>query len=200
MEASSKNGLSWPSNFRPFAVRRRARCVASIPCPISKPRRRQRMHHPRRSNSIMHRRHALFVRAMSATIQIAPRLDPMADYFAAAMLAFRRQRVNRAFKTIEVSRDAVVYNFQRLVVLVSTDFTLHNGLLSNCFSRFLIALDAFARRAGHLIMLGILDAFLDKLFGEGLLIRSGDFRRFFAHRFTHRLPSIFFRQRFRSRR
>jgi hypothetical protein len=73
----------------------------------------------------MDRSHTFFVRAVSATIHVASAFRAVADYFAATMLAFRRQRVNRAFKTVEVARDAVMDNFQLLVVFVSTRFTLH---------------------------------------------------------------------------
>jgi len=75
--------------------------------------------------SIVNCGYSFFVRAVSATIHVASSFYAMADYFAAAMLAFRRQRVNGALKTIEIARNAVMNNFQRLVVFVSTDFTLH---------------------------------------------------------------------------
>jgi len=77
------------------------------------------------SGPIVNCSNPFLVRAVSATIHIASRFDAMADYFATAMLAFGRERVNSALKTIEIARNAVMNNFQRLVVFVSTDFTLH---------------------------------------------------------------------------
>jgi hypothetical protein len=50
----------------------------------------------------------------------------MTDDFATAMVALRGQGMNRALKTIEVMRDAVLDDFQRLIVIVSANFTLHN--------------------------------------------------------------------------
>jgi hypothetical protein len=46
----------------------------------------------------------------------------MADYFAAAMLAFRRERVNSAFKTIEVVRNAIHHDLDSLVIFVAATF------------------------------------------------------------------------------
>ena len=65
------------------------------------------------------------VRAIGATIKTPMRFNAVADNFAAAMLAFRRQRVNRAFKTIKVVRDAVLDDLDRLVIIVFADFALH---------------------------------------------------------------------------
>jgi hypothetical protein len=82
----------------------------------------------------MDRSHAFFVRAVSAAIKVPSTLDAMTDYFAVAMLTFRRKRVNSAFKTIEVARYAVMNNFQRLVVFVSANFTFHTLFSSLCSS------------------------------------------------------------------
>ena len=65
------------------------------------------------------------VRAIGATIKAAMSFNAMADDFAAAMLAFRRQRVNRAFKTVKIVRDAILDDLERLIVIVFADFTLH---------------------------------------------------------------------------
>jgi hypothetical protein len=134
------------------------------------------------------------MRAVGATIKIASRLDAVAGDFAAAMLAFGRQRVNGALKTIEVARDAVNDDFHRLIVFVATDFTSHKIL--PCSLRFFFAPEAFARGAGHLVVFGIFDSLLDQFFGEGLLIERGNFRRFFANRFKHRFPATVFSQFF----
>ena len=53
----------------------------------------------------------------------------MANYPAATVFAFGSERVNGAFETIKVARDAIVNDFQRLVVFISTNFTLHNNFL-----------------------------------------------------------------------
>src|SRR6185312_13456053 len=82
----------------------------------------------------MHGHHAFLVRAIRAAEEIALGFNAVADDFAAAMRAFRRQRVNRAFKTVEIVRSAVPDDFQRLVVIVSTNFTAH--MHHSCLSRF----------------------------------------------------------------
>jgi hypothetical protein len=65
------------------------------------------------------------MRAVSTTIKIAASFHTMADYFARTVLAFGSERVNSAFETIKVARDAIVKDFQRLIVFISTNFTLH---------------------------------------------------------------------------
>ena len=79
-----------------------------------------------RSGPIVHRSYTFFMRAVSTTIDIAASFNTMANYLAAAMFAFGSECVNGAFEAIKVSRDAVVNDFQRLVIFVSTNFTLHN--------------------------------------------------------------------------
>lgn len=63
--------------------------------------------------------------AAGAAKEIAAGLNAVADYFAAAMFAFRSQRVDGAFEAIVVMRDSIHDNLHRLVVFVSTNFTLH---------------------------------------------------------------------------
>jgi hypothetical protein len=63
---------------------------------------------------------------VGATINIAASLHAVADDLAAAVLALWRERVNGAFKAIKVTRNAIVDYFQRLIVFISTNFTLHN--------------------------------------------------------------------------
>lgn len=67
--------------------------------------------------------------AVGATVKVASRLNAVADNLAAAMLTLRRQRVDGAFETIEIVRDAIIDDFERLVVFVSANFTLHNEVL-----------------------------------------------------------------------
>ena len=50
----------------------------------------------------MHRHNAFFMGAISAAIKTAARLHPMADDLAPAMIAFRSQGVDCAFKAIEI--------------------------------------------------------------------------------------------------
>jgi hypothetical protein len=105
----------------------------------------------------------------------------MADYFAATVFALGSERVNRAFEAIKVTRDAIVDYFQRLIVFVSTNFTLHNFSSFELCSGFLVAPETLARGLCHLVVLGVFDAFFDESFGEGLFIRRRDGGRFFAH-------------------
>jgi hypothetical protein len=72
----------------------------------------------------VNRFHSFLVRAMSATEESSTRFDSVPDDFAPAMIALRRQGVDSAFKTIEIPRDAVHQNFNRLIVLIPTNFTL----------------------------------------------------------------------------
>ncbi len=79
----------------------------------------------------MNRHDPFFVGAMGTTVDVAASLDPVADDLAAAMLTFRRQCVDRAFKTVEVTGNPVHYDFQGLVVFVTADFTsVHMRFLS----------------------------------------------------------------------
>jgi|KBSMisStaDraftv2_1062788.scaffolds.fasta_scaffold54905_3 hypothetical protein len=136
---------------------------------------------------VVHCRHAFFVRAVSTTINIAARFDAVADYFAATVFAFGSETVNGAFETIEVARYAIVDYFQRLIVFIPTHFTLHNNFSSlDCVlgfglcSGFLVAPETLAGGPFHQVVFRIFDAFFDELFGEGLFIRCGNFRCFFA--------------------
>jgi hypothetical protein len=66
---------------------------------------------------------ALLLGAMRAAEKRPARFHAVADNSAAAMRAFWSQGVNRAFETIEIMRDAVVHDFNGLVVLVPANFT-----------------------------------------------------------------------------
>ena len=68
--------------------------------------------------------HTFLMRAVGATINVATGFDPMADDLAAAMLALGPERVDGAFKAVEIMGDAVHHDFERLIIFVSTDFTL----------------------------------------------------------------------------
>ena len=82
----------------------------------------------------MYGRYAFFMRAMGTTEKISAGLDTMANNLAVAMIALRRQRVNRAFKAIKIVGDARYYDFQRFVVVITANFTAcHNCFLTDCF-------------------------------------------------------------------
>jgi hypothetical protein len=51
------------------------------------------------------------MRAVCATKEVAACFDPMADDFAAAMIAFWRQCVDGTLEAIEVMRNARDYDF-----------------------------------------------------------------------------------------
>jgi len=77
----------------------------------------------------MHRRDSLFMRTISTTVNIASRFHTVPYDLASAVFALGGKGVNRAFEAIEIAGDAIVDNFQRFVVFVSTNFTLHNKIL-----------------------------------------------------------------------
>lgn len=65
---------------------------------------------------------------MCAAIEGAFSLNPVPDDFAIAMLAARRQCVNGALEAIKIVRFASNSNFQRLIVVISANFTfVHNN-------------------------------------------------------------------------
>ena len=134
--------------------------------------------------------HAFFMRAVGTTIHVAARLDTVANNPAATVFAFGSERVNGAFETIKVTRNAIVKDFQRLVVLISTNFALHNNFSFIKCSGFLVAPAPLARGPFHLIVLGVFDAFFDELFGECLFIRRGNFWRLFTDGFRHWFPAL----------
>ena len=77
----------------------------------------------------MNRGDTFFVRTMGTTKEIASRFDAMANYPATTVIAFRRERVDRTLEAVKVVGDAIRHDFQRLIVFVTTDFTLmHESL------------------------------------------------------------------------
>src|SRR5437867_10694568 len=68
---------------------------------------------------------------MGAAVKAAAGLDTVADDFAAAMFAFRGQRVNGAFEAIEIVGDARDDHFDWFIVFISTDFTAVHIVLSS---------------------------------------------------------------------
>src|SRR5688572_11108793 len=83
---------------------------------------------PSKSGSVMHGGDAFLMCAMGATIETAPCFNAVPNDFASAMLAFRCQRLNRAFETIKIVRYTRHNNFQGFIVLVPTNFTsAHNN-------------------------------------------------------------------------
>ena len=67
-----------------------------------------------------------FTGAVGAAVHRAPRFDPMSDDPAMAMCAFRRQRMNRAFETVESVRPSRPDDLKGLVVIVPAYVTLRH--------------------------------------------------------------------------
>ena len=65
--------------------------------------------------------------AMGATIKVATRFNPMPNYFATAMIAFRGKGMNGAFETVEVMRDSVRDDFEGFIVIVAANFASMHG-------------------------------------------------------------------------
>jgi len=76
------------------------------------------------SGPVVHCSHAFLMRAVSTTIKIAAGFHTMADYFARTCSHSERVREWR-IRNNQVARDAIVKDFQRLIVFISTNFTLH---------------------------------------------------------------------------
>ena len=76
-----------------------------------------------RSSAIVQRRYAFLVSTMCAAIIAATRLDSMSNDLATAVLALRRQRVNRTFERVKIVRNASHYDLKRFVVFVTANFT-----------------------------------------------------------------------------
>src|SRR5262245_23950317 len=70
---------------------------------------------------------ASHLRAMLAAEEGAVLLQPVADDADAAVLAGRRQRVDRAFETVEGVRGSAHAHLERLVVIVPAGFTSGHG-------------------------------------------------------------------------
>ena len=66
---------------------------------------------------------ALLMRAIGAAIIAPTSFDTVTDDLASAMFAFRGQRVDGAFKAIEIMRCSRDKHLDRFVVFVSADFT-----------------------------------------------------------------------------
>src|SRR5262249_5435421 len=135
--------------------------------------------------------------AMATTIIAAAGFDAVADNFAAAMLAFRSQGVNGAFEAIEIVRNTCDDNLDRFVIFISANFTWAHiipfffaGWKRHLNRRF--ALETFTSGADHLVLLGILNALLNQLLREGLLVRGGHSRRALAFAFRHGFPALIF--------
>src|SRR3954469_24817820 len=103
------------------------------------------------SCAVMHGGDAFLMRATGAAIKVALGFDTVSDDFAAAMLAFGSERMNGAFKTIEIARGAVFDDLQRLVVIVSANFTLHvlSSLSCSIVRRPIVRRDSRASHSNH---------------------------------------------------
>jgi len=89
---------------------RECRLIAILPYQMGPPT----FHYARSLN----RFDALLMSALRAAEKCALRFDSVANNLAAAMLAFRRQRMNGALETIKVMRDAVYDDLERFIVFV----------------------------------------------------------------------------------
>ena len=74
--------------------------------------------------------HALLVRAMCAAIERAVRLDPMSDDLATAVLAHRRERMNRALEAVEGMAMSGGDDLEGQVIVVAANLTRHVLLAS----------------------------------------------------------------------
>jgi hypothetical protein len=72
---------------------------------------------------------------MDATKNVAVVLDPMANHFAAAMLALGRKGVDRTLKRIECVPLSGHGDRKRFVVIVAANFTLRHCNHSSCCLR-----------------------------------------------------------------
>jgi hypothetical protein len=70
------------------------------------------------------------MRAMCTAIKIAVRFYAMPNDFTPAMLALRRQGMNRTLETIEEMRFTSAHNLERLVIFISTNFAMIHILFS----------------------------------------------------------------------
>src|SRR5262249_19523677 len=75
-----------------------------------------------RVSAVVHGGNALLVGTMSAAEETAAGFHAVADNLAAAMFTLGRERMNRAFEAIEITRDSGHHDFQRFVVFVAADF------------------------------------------------------------------------------
>jgi len=84
---------------------------------------------------IVDRRYTLLVRAVSTTVEATARFHSMANYFTSAMVAFRRHDMDGALEAIKIVGDTGGDDFDRFVVLISTNLTfIHKSLSSVWFS------------------------------------------------------------------
>jgi hypothetical protein len=88
------------------------------------------------SSAIHHIRDTLLLRAMGAAEKRAASFHAVPDDHAAAMPATRRQLMNRAFEAVEIMRDSVHHNLQRLVVFVPATFARRPAMPIDVALRF----------------------------------------------------------------
>src|SRR5262245_61098848 len=99
------------------------------PAPVAAAVRRRSsvMASGRLAGAVLEGRHARLAGAMRAAVEAAGRLDAVPDDLAAAVLAHRRQPVDRALEGVEGVRGAADANLERLVVIVTTDVASSHG-------------------------------------------------------------------------
>src|SRR6185437_543516 len=142
-------------------------------CPLFLVQRREMLRRHRRlvSSAVVQGHNAFFVGAIGAAINAAASLHAVTDDLAAALLTFWRQRVNGAFKTVEIMRDAVLDDFQRLIVIVAAHFTSHTLFFPFSRSFPAILFQLVAGGLNFLVVLGVGHALVVEFFGERLFIR-----------------------------
>lgn len=79
-----------------------------------------------------------FVRAVGAAVKRAVRLDAVTENFATAVVAHRREFMNRALETVEHVGDARRDNFKGQIIIVSAHFTFRHRFTA--FKFFAVAL------------------------------------------------------------
>ncbi len=82
----------------------------------------------------MQGRHSLFVGAVRTAVVTRSRFGAVSNDFAAAVVAFGSQGVDRTFEAVEIMRDARNHNFQGLIVLVAAYLTSMHKSPSGCFT------------------------------------------------------------------
>src|SRR6185295_1775204 len=124
--AIDRRGPAAPRPSTPSLLPRTA-CSASSPdrsCSLPPLRRRS-------SDAVRQSGLAALLGAVDAAVDRARRLDAVADDAAAAVLATRRQGVDRALEAVEDVGRTLHHHLEGLIVVVSADFTSrHHNLLS----------------------------------------------------------------------
>jgi hypothetical protein len=140
------------------------------------------------SRPIVHGHDTFVVRATGTAVKITLGFDAVADNFATAVFAFGGHCMDGAFKAVEKMRRAVPDDFQQFVVLVTANFTFHS-----IPPLFIVASRLIARGLNLLVVFRVGHAFIDKFFGERLLIGRRNCRSLLSFRGGDWLPALILR-------